>query len=86
MDPGERLARALALSSFALSLRESARRSRLKLMAGGPGDMADVADLLERAGPLPELEKRATARGVLAHRSKRRLKSRSGRAFSVKLV
>ena len=37
----------------------------LKLMAGGPGDMADVADLLERAGPLPELEKRATARGVL---------------------
>jgi len=86
MDPGERLARALALSSFALGLRESARRSRLKLMAGGPGDMADVADLLERAGPLPELEKRATARGVLAHRSKRRLKSRSGRAFSVKLV
>ena len=34
----------------------------LKLMAGGP---ADVADLLQRAGPLPELEKRAAARGVL---------------------
>jgi len=28
MPPGERLARALALSSFALELRESARRSR----------------------------------------------------------
>lgn len=28
MDPGERLARALALSSFVLRLRESARRSR----------------------------------------------------------
>ncbi len=28
MDPGERLARALALSSFALRLRESARPSR----------------------------------------------------------
>lgn len=28
MDPGERLARALALSSFALRLRESARLSR----------------------------------------------------------
>jgi len=28
MDPAERLARALALSSFALSLRESARLSR----------------------------------------------------------
>lgn len=37
----------------------------LKLMAGGPGDLADVADLLERAGPLPGLEKRASARGVL---------------------
>ncbi len=36
----------------------------LKLMAGGPGDLADVVDLLERAGPLPELEKRAAARGV----------------------
>ncbi|MBI4587882.1 MAG: nucleotidyl transferase AbiEii/AbiGii toxin family protein [Candidatus Rokubacteria bacterium] len=36
----------------------------LKLMAGGPGDLADVADLLERAGPLPELDKRAAARGV----------------------
>lgn len=36
----------------------------LKLMAGGPRDFADVADLLERAGPLPELEKRAAARGV----------------------
>ncbi|MFQ5828512.1 MAG: nucleotidyl transferase AbiEii/AbiGii toxin family protein [Candidatus Methylomirabilia bacterium] len=36
----------------------------LKLMAGGPGDLADVADLLERAGPLSELEKRAEARGV----------------------
>lgn len=37
----------------------------LKLMAGGPGDLADVAHLLDRAGPLPELEKRAAARGVL---------------------
>lgn len=37
----------------------------LKLMAGGPGDLADVTDLLERASPLPELEKRAAARGVL---------------------
>lgn len=36
----------------------------LKLMAGGPGHLADVADLLERASPLPELEKRAAARGV----------------------
>lgn len=37
----------------------------LKLLAGGPGDLADVADLLRRAGPLPELDKRATARGVV---------------------
>lgn len=37
----------------------------LKLLAGGPRDLADVADLLERAGPLPELEKGAKARGVL---------------------
>jgi hypothetical protein len=37
----------------------------LKLMAGGPADLADVADLLQRVGLLPELEKRATARGVL---------------------
>ncbi len=36
----------------------------LKLMAGGPGDLADVADLLGRLGPMPELEKRAAARGV----------------------
>lgn len=36
----------------------------LKLMAGGPGDLTDVADLLQRAGLSPELEKRATARGV----------------------
>jgi hypothetical protein len=36
----------------------------LKLMAGGPGDLADVADLLTHAGPLPELENRAAARGV----------------------
>jgi len=36
----------------------------LKLMAGGPGDLADVVDLLGRAGPLPELEKRAGERGV----------------------
>lgn len=37
----------------------------LKLMAGGPGDLADVADLLPQVGSLPELEQRATARGVL---------------------
>lgn len=36
----------------------------LKLMAGGPGDLTDVADLLQRTGPLPELDKRAAARGV----------------------
>jgi hypothetical protein len=36
----------------------------LKLMAGGPGDLADVADLLERTGPFVDLEKRAAARGV----------------------
>jgi len=36
----------------------------LKLLAGGPGDLADVAELLERAGALPELEARAAARGV----------------------
>ncbi len=37
----------------------------LKLLAAGPQDLADVADLLDRAGPLPELEPRAAARGVL---------------------
>jgi predicted nucleotidyltransferase len=37
----------------------------LKLKAGGPGDLADVTDLLERAGPLPELDRRAAAGGVL---------------------
>ena len=37
----------------------------LKLMAGGPGDLADVTDLLPHAGSLLELEKRASARGVL---------------------
>ncbi len=37
----------------------------LKLLAGGPGDLTDVADLLGRAGPRPELDKRAAARGVL---------------------
>lgn len=37
----------------------------LKLLAGGPADLADVADLLGRVGPLPELDKRAAARGVL---------------------
>lgn len=36
----------------------------LKLLAGGPGDLADVADLLSRSGPLPTLEERAAARGV----------------------
>ena len=36
----------------------------LKLIAGGPGDLADVADLLGRLGPMPELERRAAARGV----------------------
>ncbi|MBI2369488.1 MAG: nucleotidyl transferase AbiEii/AbiGii toxin family protein [Deltaproteobacteria bacterium] len=36
----------------------------LKLMAGGPSDLADVADLLERVGPLPDLERQAAARGV----------------------
>ena len=36
----------------------------LKLLAGGPGDLADVAELLERVGSLPELEARAAARGV----------------------
>ena len=37
----------------------------LKLLAGGPADLTDVADLLGRAGPLPDLDKRAAARGVL---------------------
>jgi len=37
----------------------------LKLMAGGPHDLADVADLLERSGPLSGLEERAAERGVL---------------------
>lgn len=37
----------------------------LKLMAGGPGDLVDIADLLERASHLPELDKRAAERGVL---------------------
>jgi len=36
----------------------------LKLMAGGPHDLADVVDLLGRGGSLPDLEKRAAARGV----------------------
>lgn len=36
----------------------------LKLLAGGPRDVADVADLLERSGPLPDLDARAAARGV----------------------
>lgn len=36
----------------------------LKLLAGGPGDLADVADLLSRSGPLPGLAARAAARGV----------------------
>jgi predicted nucleotidyltransferase len=38
----------------------------LKLIAGGPRDLADVAEILEHAGPLPELEKRAKERGVSA--------------------
>ncbi len=37
----------------------------LKLLAGGPGDLADVADLLTRSGPHPDLDERASARGVL---------------------
>lgn len=37
----------------------------LKLLAGGPGDLADVADLLTRCGALPDLDARAAARGVL---------------------
>ena len=37
----------------------------LKLLAGGPADLTDVADLLGRAGPLPDLDKQAAARGVL---------------------
>ncbi|HEX9709755.1 MAG TPA: hypothetical protein VGB42_07330, partial [Candidatus Thermoplasmatota archaeon] len=37
----------------------------LKLLAGGPGDLADVAELLIRTGPLPDLDARAAARGVL---------------------
>ena len=36
----------------------------LKLMAGGPRDLADAADLLERAGPFPNLDRRAAERGV----------------------
>ena len=36
----------------------------LKLMAGGPHDLADVVDLLGRVESLPDLEKRAAARGV----------------------
>lgn len=36
-----------------------------KLMAGGPGDLADVVDLLGCCGPLPDLEGRAAERGVL---------------------
>lgn len=36
----------------------------LKLMAGGPGDLVDAADLLERTGLSPELKKQAAARGV----------------------
>lgn len=37
----------------------------LKLLAGGPQDLIDVADLLSRCGPMPELEGRASERGVL---------------------
>ena len=37
----------------------------LKLLAGGPQDLIDVADLLTRCGPMPELEGRAAERGVL---------------------
>ena len=37
----------------------------LKLLAGGPQDLVDVADLLRRCGAMPELEKRAAERGVL---------------------
>ena len=37
----------------------------LKLLAGGPGDLADVAELLVQAGPLPDLDARAAERGVL---------------------
>jgi predicted nucleotidyltransferase len=37
----------------------------LKLLAGGPGDLADVAELLVQTGPLPDLDARAAARGVL---------------------
>jgi hypothetical protein len=37
----------------------------LKLMAGGPQDLVDVADLLRRPGAMPELEERAAERGVL---------------------
>lgn len=33
-------------------------------MAGGPAHLVDVAELLERADPRPEIEKRAMERGV----------------------
>jgi predicted nucleotidyltransferase len=36
----------------------------LKLVAGGPRDLADVAELLEVVDPLPDLGARAAARGV----------------------
>jgi predicted nucleotidyltransferase len=36
----------------------------LKLLAGGPRDLADVVELLGVVGPLPELGARAAARGV----------------------
>ena len=37
----------------------------LKLLAGGPQDLIDVADLLNRCGDMPELEGRAAERGAL---------------------
>jgi len=37
----------------------------LKLLAGGPQDLIDVADLLRRCGDMPELDGRAAERGVL---------------------
>lgn len=36
----------------------------LKLIAGGPGDLIDVAELLQRTSLTAELEDRAAARGV----------------------
>lgn len=37
----------------------------LKLLAGGPQDLIDVTDLLTRCGTMPELDERATERGVV---------------------